>query len=280
MAKILRLKKIGDLPASFSFAVIFIAALLAVPMAGCNEDGEGPFERPAMIIAHRGVNKFAPENTLPAIEMAIEMDLDYVEIDVRTTKDARLVLMHDNTVDGTTDGSGRVRDLTAEEIRALDAGSWFSPEYEGTTVPFLEEALEVMQGRIGVYVDLKDARPRDLVEALRDAGMIDASVIYADPFRQFVLKCREPDIRVMPEVGNSRALLNLMRFLLRPDVVAISWGEPTKDFVEKIHSHGIEAFMDILGDMDNPEGMTAAIDMGLDALQTNHPDTLLEVMGE
>ena len=280
MAEILKLKKIGDFPEAFSFAVIFIAALLTLPLAGCNEDGEGPFERPSMIIAHRGVNKFAPENTLPAIEMAIEMDLDYVEIDVRTTKDGMMVLMHDNTVDGTTDGSGRVRALTAAEIRELDAGSWFSPAYEGTVVPFLEEALEVMQGRIGAYIDVKDARPRDLVQAIEEAEMISTSVIYADPFRQFVMKYQEPQIRIMPEIGNSRALLGLMRFLLNPDVVAISWGEPTKEFVDRIHSHGIEAFMDILGDSDNPEGMTAAIDMGLDALQTDHPDILLEVMGE
>jgi len=259
---------------------LFVALFLAIPIAGCNEDGKSALERPAMIIAHRGVNQFAPENTLPAIELAIEMDLDYVELDVRTTKDGHMVLMHDDTVDGTTNGTGRVRDLTADEIRALDAGAWFSPEYEGTKVPFLEEAFELMQGRIGAYVDLKDARPKDLIQAIQDHEMLSTSVIYGDPFRQFVMKLREPNIRIMPEVGNSRALLAFMRFLLDPDVVALSWGEPTEAFIDQIHSHGIEAYMDILGDMDNPAGMAAAIDMGLDALQTNHPDILLEVMGE
>lgn len=280
MAGIQELRKRVDPGGIISLVLLTIAALLVVPMTGCNEEGKGAFERPSMIIAHRGVNKFAPENTLPAIEMAIEMNLDYVEIDVRTTKDGRMVLMHDDTVDGTTDGTGRVLDLTADEIRSLDAGSWFSPEYEGTAVPFLEEAFEVMQGQIGAYIDMKVARPKDLIQAMQDYDMLASSVIYADPFRHFVMKCREPDIQVMPEVGNSRALLGLMRFLLDPGVVALSWGEPTKEFVDRIHSHGIEAYMDILGDMDNPEGMTAAIEMGLDALQTNHPDILLEVMGE
>ena len=264
-------------------ALLLMMSCLAVAVfTGCGNDRtdfqEQASQRPAMIIAHRGVNKFAPENTIPAIEMAIRMNLDYVEIDVRTTKDGRMILMHDETVDDTTDGSGRVADLTAEEVSQLDAGSWFSPEYAGTGVPFLEEALQVMQGRIGAYVDLKGANPEALVQALRDTGMLPFSVIYADPLTQFMIKSMEPMAKIMPEVGNLALLLDLMKFLLDPEVVAISWGFPTGEFIQEIHSQGIQAFMDVLGETDNPDGMRQALDLGVDALQTDHPDTLLAVM--
>jgi len=259
-------------------ALLFVAT--AAALAACHGDPgrQDTSSRQAKIIAHRGANKFAPENTIPAIEAAIEMGLDYVEIDVRTTRDRRMVLMHDSTVDDTTDGTGRVRDLTAAQIEILDAGAWFSPEFAGTEVPFLEAALEMMRGRIGAYVDVKDALPAALAEALRDAGMLEDSVIYDDPIMQLAIQWIEPGARVMPEVGPSRLYFDLQRILLDPDVVAVSWGNPTRAFIDEIHSHGIEVFMDVLGEMDDPDGMRAALALGVDALQTDHPDVLLEVM--
>lgn len=276
------LEKRGATATVLYLGAIILAVSSTVFSSGCGNDRAGiqgqAAKRPAMIIAHRGVNKLAPENTIPSIETAIRMNLDYVEIDVRTTKDGQMILMHDDTVDDTTDGSGRVRDLTADEIRELDAGAWFSPEYAGIGVPFLEEALRVMQGRIGAYVDAKDVRPEALIQALQDTGMLPASVIYADPLTQWVIKLLEPDAGIMPEVGNLLLLFDLMHSLLEPGVVALSWGDPTKDFIDRIHSHGIETFMDVLGETDNPEGMRRALELGVDAIQTDHPDTLLEVM--
>ena len=265
-----------------SWTIVGLAA--GTLLAGCGEDGSRGFvptepdEHPVKIIAHRGVNKFAPENTIPSIELAIEMGLDYVEIDVRTTEDGQMILMHDDTVDDTTDGTGRVKDLTAEEIKALDAGSWFAPEFAGTEVPFLEEAFAVMRGRIGAYVDVKDAEPPALVEAIRLGGMLADAVIYGDPFTLWAMVALASDILAMPEVGASRALLNLMEWLLSPQVVAVSWGDPSRGFIDLIHDHGALAFMDVLGEWDNPDGMRRAIALGVDAIQTDHPDVLLEVM--
>jgi glycerophosphoryl diester phosphodiesterase len=268
-------------------AALLVLAASTIMIQGCHsggdpavaEEGQGVEQaRPAMIIAHRGLNKFAPENTLPAIEMAIEMGLDYVELDVRTTRDGRMVLMHGESVDATTDGSGLVKQLSAEEIRKLDAGSWFSPDFAGTQVPFFEEALDVMRGRIGAYIDVKDALAADLNRALRDTGMLESSVIYADPITHVVLRSLDSGTLVMPEVGDQALFFEFMRVLLHPAVVAASWGDPTKRFVDKIHSYGVKIFMDVLGEKDSPEGMQAALDLGVDAIQTDNPDILLEVM--
>ena len=105
-------------------------------------------------IAHRGYSAVAPENTLPAFAAAVLGGATFVEFDVRTTADGLPVVIHDRTVDRTTDGSGHVWDLTAAEVAALDAGSWFSPAYAGARVPTLAETLGL----------LADAEPQLLLE--------------------------------------------------------------------------------------------------------------------
>ncbi len=110
------------------------------------------------IVAHRGASWDAPENTISAIDLALEQEADGIEYDIRITQDEELVLMHDSTATRTTDDtSGRlIRDMTYEEVRALDAGSWFSSEFEGEPVPTLEEVFEFAGRRATHFVELKD----------------------------------------------------------------------------------------------------------------------------
>jgi glycerophosphoryl diester phosphodiesterase len=100
----------------------------------------------AFIASHRGGGATAPENTLPAIDAALAQGFEYVEVDVALTADRHAVLMHDATVDRTTDGSGRISDLTLADVRTLDAGSWFSAEFAGTRVPTLAEFADLLAG--------------------------------------------------------------------------------------------------------------------------------------
>ncbi|WP_425325246.1 glycerophosphodiester phosphodiesterase [Planococcus soli] len=106
-------------------------------------------------IAHRGASGHAPENTMEAFHKGFEMKSDYIEIDVQMTKDGELVVIHDTTVDRTTDGTGKVGDLTFEEIRQLDAGSWFSEAYAGERVPTFEEVVDEFRGKVGILIELK-----------------------------------------------------------------------------------------------------------------------------
>ncbi len=108
------------------------------------------------IIAHRGASAERPENTMAAIERAIEVEATGVEIDIRTTRDGHLVLLHDATVDRTTDGRGAVGEMTLEALRQLDAGSWFDPQYAGERAPTLAEALAACRGEVDVVLDLKE----------------------------------------------------------------------------------------------------------------------------
>src|SRR5690606_19539586 len=98
-----------------------------------------------LVIAHRGSSQIAPENTLPAIDRAIQDGADAIEIDVQLTKDGQVVVFHDEWVNRTTNGRGFICDLTYAELERLDAGSWFHPRFQGTKVPLLSEVLALVK---------------------------------------------------------------------------------------------------------------------------------------
>ncbi|TQJ32527.1 glycerophosphodiester phosphodiesterase family protein [Microbacterium sp. SLBN-146] len=132
-----------------SLASVMIAFLGVTPARVGATEALGTPRMPgdaAFIASHRGGGATAPENTLPAIEAALAQGFDYVEVDVALTADRHPVLLHDATVDRTTDGSGRISDLTLAEVRSLDAGSWFDEKFAGTLVPTLSEFADVLAG--------------------------------------------------------------------------------------------------------------------------------------
>jgi glycerophosphoryl diester phosphodiesterase len=235
--------------------------------------------RAVLIVAHRGANKFAPQNTLPATEKAIRMNLDFVEIDVRTTKDGRLVLMHNETVDGTTDGKGAVRDLTLEEIKALDAGIRFRPKFKGTRVPTLEEYFAAAKGRINTYLDWKDASPEALADAIIKAGVIDSVLIYdGSPEALRTLKKIDPGFHVMPEADSEIILKAIVSSKLKCDAIASNALAFTPKIAELAHKMGVKTFVDILGVADNCAGVKKQISYGADAIQTDNPDMVLKCL--
>lgn len=127
------------------------------------------------IIAHRGYSAHAPENTLAAIERAIAAGADAIEWDVHVAACGTPVVIHDETLERTTDGTGLVRERTLHQLRALDAGAWFAPPFAGERIPSLAEALERTRGRVArVYTEVKGYRDLDdvdrMVEVVRDAG--------------------------------------------------------------------------------------------------------------
>ncbi|ASV67076.1 MULTISPECIES: glycerophosphodiester phosphodiesterase [Cytobacillus] len=106
-------------------------------------------------VAHRGASGYAPENTIAAFDLAVAMGADYIEIDVQRSKDGKLVILHDTTVDRTTDGTGKVGDLDFKELRQLDAGSWKGEEFAGEKIPSFDEVLDRYKGKIGILIELK-----------------------------------------------------------------------------------------------------------------------------
>ncbi|MED2942224.1 glycerophosphodiester phosphodiesterase family protein [Bacillus swezeyi] len=112
------------------------------------------------VIAHRGASGYAPENTMAAFDRALKMKSDYIELDVQMSKDGELVVIHDTTVNRTTDIDSQlpvpVQDLTLDELRKLDAGSYFGSEFAGERIPTFEEVLDRYKGKIGMLIELKE----------------------------------------------------------------------------------------------------------------------------
>jgi len=229
------------------------------------------------VIAHRGEHRAHPENTLPAFQAAIDAGADFFELDVRTTADGRLVLMHDRTVDRTTNGAGAVREMTFEQIRALDAGAKFSPRFAGTKVPSFEEALALARGKIGVYVDSKDIAPADLVAALTKADMLNPVVIYGGAGFLQKVRALNPSLKVMPEAASAVTLEKLLADL-NPRVVAFDAGDFTGDTIALAKHSGVDIYVDRQGSADNASAWQDAMDRGAAGIQTDRPAELVEYL--
>jgi len=221
------------------------------------------------VISHRGEHLKHPENTLPAFQAAIDAGADYFELDVRTTSDGRLILMHDRSVDRTTNGKGAVREMTFDQIRALRAG--------GAQPPSLEEALNLAHGRIGVYVDSKDIAPGDLVTALEKANMLDKVVIYGDAEFLRSVQAIRPSLKVMPEANNAVTLEKLIDGL-KLHVAAFDAHDFIDDVIQVAKRAGVDIYVDRLGRADNISHWQDAIDRGATGIQTDHPAELVEYL--
>jgi glycerophosphoryl diester phosphodiesterase len=108
-----------------------------------------------LVVAHRGSSGSAPENTVAAFQLALESGADIIECDIRLTRDEEVVIFHDRTLNRTTNGSGPVQDKTLKELKSLDAGSWFSSKFKGEGIPTLSEALQFLDGRAFLNIELK-----------------------------------------------------------------------------------------------------------------------------
>lgn len=131
-------------------------------------------------IAHRGYSMVAPENTLVAFRQAIACGVDAIEFDVRLTADGVPVLLHDETVNRTTNGSGAVRALMLDEIQALDAGAKTAPRFAGERIPTLREALAMLRGTVTLCIELKAAStPEPTIALLREMGMLEHAIFFS-----------------------------------------------------------------------------------------------------
>lgn len=120
-----------------------------------------------LFFAHRGASAYAPENTLEAFQLAVELGTDYIELDVQLTKDDHLVVIHDDKVDRTSNGTGYVKEYTLAELKTLDAGSWFNERYTNVEIPSLEEVFQTFGSQVRYCIEIKEAdRPSVAVTSL------------------------------------------------------------------------------------------------------------------
>ncbi len=239
-----------------------------------------------LVFAHRGAKRAAPENTLPAFEAAIRLDADGIELDVQFSSDGRLIIFHDLNLDETSNGKGRVTSHTFDELRQLDVGSHFGPQFQGTRIPTLDEVLDLAKGKLLVNIELKSVDITgailgvDVVKTVRSHGMINDVVISS--FNPFALRRSK---RAGPEIEHA--------LLLAADTSAWTrWGltlqyskaeglHPEKDMVDaRYMAAARRRKMPVRVWTVNEEvDIRRLAGLGVDAIISDVPDVALTVLG-
>jgi glycerophosphoryl diester phosphodiesterase len=283
------------------FGVIAAVALLMVALADPADDCPAclrDLPRP-LVIAHQGGEELWPSNTMFAFERAVALGVDVLEMDLHVTADGALVLMHDETVDRTTDGTGRLEEMTLAEVKALDAGYYWTDD-EGQTYPFrgqgitvatLEELFQAFPD-MPMNIEIKLVENLPIVEPfcqlIRQHGKQDQILVasfHEDAMAEFRAAC--------PEVATSASQNEVINFFARHFVgLAGSYSPPaqavqvpeyrsgihilTPRFVEDAHSRGMDVHV---WTVNEAEDMQRMIDFGVDGIITDRPDILLELLG-
>ena len=251
--------------------VALLVALAPFAVAQSIETGLHPPRHGIYVMAHRGAHQGIPENTLAAYKKAIELGADFVEIDVRTAKDGAFVSVHNDSLEAYTGGkvSAKVKDLTLAELKAVDIGSRVGPEWKDERIPTFDEIVEVCKGKIGIYLDLKEAPVAPLIERIKAAGMEKQVLWYANLDEQKQVQKLCPECMPMPDPG---PIANLDAVLaIKPKVVASVYDALSKEFVDRCHSAGAIVIVDENG-IQSWDDMLA---WGTDGIQTDHPEELI-----
>lgn len=261
------------------------------------------------VIAHRGVNREAPENTIPAFKKAVEYSFD-IELDPQRSKDGDWVVMHDLTVDRTTDGHGVVTDLTLKQLQKLDAGCKFNRDLRGIRIPTLEEVFDLVRGKVKLYLNFRghdlenENYQKEIVKLLEKyEGMDQAFVTLVTPETGKSFKRLNPNIKTVADDNFSplfcgkpyeylltnrdsrefkKAVGYVFGHLQEFPYVDVHWINEvdltgrvalflTPELVERVHSLGRTI---VFGHLYFLERWKDLVDMGVDGILTNQPHLL------
>jgi glycerophosphoryl diester phosphodiesterase len=257
-----------------------LAVLLLLPLLyyGLYFVRRGALPANPQLIAHRGGPAYAPENTLAAFRQTIALGVDWLEMDVQMSQDGALVVIHDETVDRTTDGAGRITDLTLEQIRSLDAGN-------GEPVPTFEEVIALAkEAGIGILVEIKSPHlypgiEAKVAQAVIETDYVDQSIIQSfEPQALNTIHALNPDLQLCALYG----LWDLS--LSGPQPGQANWVCPMAEMVvlnpwliKQAHAEGRQAFV-WFGFIEHPLVMRFILALGADGLIVDDPAALARIL--
>lgn len=239
--------------------------------------------QPPLIIGHRGAMGHAPENTMISFKKAVELHADIVEMDVQLSADGEVVVIHDPKVDRTTNGSGFVGDMTAEEIRSLDAGSWMGEEYAGTRVPLLDEVLEWARDVTRIAIEIKNAPIRyegieeKVVQSIqRHQVEQSALVISFDHAAVKRVKVLCPTVATGILYAASPIDPVALALAADADVLLPHWTYASSNLVAKAHDVGLAVCVWVANER---EEIAFAAGLDVDGIASNYPDRVRSLLG-
>jgi len=287
----------NDRPRHFGILPLTVAVLSLIAFgSGCVPELYPPTENtdlgfcvrdPActqkLALGHRGTGSlglWAPENTPAAYTLAWEMGADSIEIDARDTADGVPVIMHDDTVDRTTDGSGRVDEMTLEQIQALRVPS-LNPAVPAQRVPTFRETLALLRGKTLVDVDIKTADVPQLVQIIAEEEMLDAAYLLVGSVAEGLeARSANPAVALMPKVSDVEDVQSFLDALSPIDIFEIEVADALPEVIDFIHAQGIKVHMDALGlrEFVDAGWYEELLNLGADIIQTDRLDAVVPLL--
>ena len=220
-----------------------------------------------ILTGHRGAAELEPENTRLSIQKAIDLGVDQVEIDVHLTRDQHLVVIHDATVDRTTNGQGAVADFTLEEVKRLDAG-------KGERIPTLQEVIDLVRGKVVLQIELKGPDTAEPVVRTVEQNNIENEVLLTSFVHERLREARQlnPSLALGALWSNPPADACEQAIDMGAEAIHIQYQNIDAQLIQKAHAHGL---MIRAWNPDTVEEIQRVIDLGVDAVGSNRPDLLI-----
>ncbi|MBN1125146.1 MAG: hypothetical protein JXA82_09065 [Sedimentisphaerales bacterium] len=254
-------------------------AVFASEWMTCTDPSGGDCIHPpdVIIVAHRGYSQLAPENTLASCNAARGY-ADMVEFDVRSSLDQWLVLMHDASVDRTTSGTGSIPDLTLADLRALDAGSWFSTEFTGERIPTMSEALLAILPDMVPFIERKTGTAAQYLEVLRALRCANDVIVISFDWA-FLAELETSDSTIITGALGSDTLANdAINNIRSLGIDFIDWEHSTitANELNMVHAAGLELWV---WTVNNAARMQELLDLGIDGITTDNPELARQLLG-
>ena len=228
------------------------------------------------IVCHRGAKTFAPENTLSAVDLAFDQGFNIVEIDVRQTKDGVPVVMHDSRVNRTTNGRVAIKKMSYDVVSQLDYGSWFDTFFTDEKVRPLEDVLVHAKGRGEVYIEIKEAEPKLLLELVQQFEMLEDCFFWCEDIRIMdQLRLLNKDVRLMARRYDFKTLKATIE-RHQPQVIGFNGLNFTEEELEQCRELGILSMPFYLG--SGLEKLRKLIDSGADMLNLCNPELVKKIL--
>ena len=229
------------------------------------------------IVVHRGANALAPENTWPSADSALHYQAKWIEVDVRKSKDGVLFNLHDETLERTTNGKGKLADMLSEDVRKLDAGSWFGPQFAGLHVPTIAEMLDSLQGKANVFFDVKRGTPiPTLVNLVREKGFAGKSFFWFGDegmLREFIALA--PEMKIKVNAGDIERL-KYWQNICTPSYVEIAPEKITEEIRTYCHQHNIKVMAAC--QEDDTSQFQLVIDKKADLVNLDRPEVFVRLL--
>lgn len=236
------------------------------------------------IIAHRGASGHAPENTMPAFQMALDMGAEGIELDVHISKDGEVVVIHDHTIDRTSNGEGLVGELTLDDLRRFDYGSWYSTKFKGVQIPTLREVLELLRDWEGLLnIEIKSGAivyegiEQKVIDLIEEYDMLDRTIISSfDHYSLREIKAINPQIEIGLLYGAGLVEPWLYAQRIGAEALHPSYHNIIPELVEGCRKNDIRLNPYTI---DREEDIERMISAGVDGIITDYPDRALKVRG-